>query len=58
MKNTVIEEITCPKCGTVIQVSSADYNIILSEVKNKEFDKEIEKRLAELRNEMALKDEN
>ena len=54
----VFNEIKCPQCGAMIQVSSADYNRILSEVKNKEFDKEIEKRLAELRNEMALKDEN
>ena len=37
MKN----EIICPHCGKVIQISEADYNSIVDQVKNKEFQKEI-----------------
>ena len=41
-----MQEIKCPKCGTVIEVNDGDYAELLSQVKNKEFSKELEERLA------------
>lgn len=43
-----MKELKCPKCGNVFQVDEADYASILSQVKNAEFDAEIERRLAEI----------
>ncbi len=41
-----MQEIKCPKCGTVIEVNDGDYAELLSQVKNKEFNKELDERLA------------
>ena len=38
----------CPHCGQVFQVDEADYASIVSQVKNAEFDAEIERRIKEL----------
>ena len=38
----------CPHCGQVFQVDEADYASIVSQVKNAEFDAEVERRLGEL----------
>lgn len=43
-----MKEIKCPKCGNVFQVDEADYASIVNQVKNAEFEAEIEKRLAEM----------
>ena len=43
-----MKELRCPKCGNVFQVDEADYASILSQVKNAEFEAEIERRLAEI----------
>ena len=43
-----MKELKCPKCGSVFTVDEADYASILSQVKNKEFDEEIRRRLNEL----------
>ena len=43
MKN----EIKCPHCGEVFQVDEAQYNTIVSQVKNKEFEAEVHRRLEE-----------
>ena len=43
-----MKEIKCPKCGNVFQVDEADYASILSQVKNKEFEYEIQARLKEI----------
>ena len=43
-----MKELKCPKCGSVFSVDEADYALILSQVKNREFDAEIQRRLAEL----------
>ena len=43
-----MKELKCPKCGSVFQVDEADYASILSQVKNAEFDAEIQHRLAEI----------
>ena len=43
-----MKELKCPKCGSVFTVDEADYALILSQVKNREFDAEINRRLNEL----------
>ena len=43
-----MNEIKCPKCGQVFTVDEAGFSEILSQVRTKEFDKEVTKRLAEL----------
>ena len=43
-----MKELKCPKCGNVFKVDEADYASIVSQVKNAEFEKEIERRLAEM----------
>ena len=53
-----MQEIKCPKCGSVIKVDEADYALILSQVKTHEFDAEVEKRLAELKKQMELQQQN
>lgn len=48
-----MKELRCPHCGKTFQVDEADYEGIVSQVRNSEFDKEIERRLAELRKELG-----
>ena len=43
-----MKELKCPKCGNVFQVDEADYASIVSQVKNAEFEAEIQRRIAEL----------
>lgn len=43
-----MSEIRCPKCGNVFTVDEADYAAILTQVKNKEFEAEIKRRMEEL----------
>ena len=43
-----MKELKCPKCGNVFQVDEADYASIVSQVKNSEFEAEIQHRLAEM----------
>lgn len=40
-----MKELTCPKCGSVFTVDEADYAAILNQVKNAEFNSEVEQRL-------------
>jgi predicted Zn finger-like uncharacterized protein len=40
--------LTCPKCHTVFQVDESDYAAILQQVRNQEFEAEIERRLTEI----------
>ena len=44
-----MKELKCPKCGSVFSVDEADYAFILQQVKTAEFDVEMERRIAELR---------
>ena len=44
-------EIKCPKCGEVIQVDESFYATIVKQVRDKEFNQEIESRLCELQRE-------
>lgn len=43
-----MNELKCPKCSSVFQVDEAGYAAILNQVKNKEFEREFERRFAEL----------
>ena len=43
-----MKELKCPNCGQVFQVDEAGYANIVSQVKNAEFDAEVNRRLAEL----------
>ena len=39
-----MNEIKCPKCGTLFQISEIDYNSIVKQIRDKEFDKELSLR--------------
>lgn len=43
-----MKELRCPKCGNVFQVDEADYASIVSQVKNAEFESELQRRMLEL----------
>ncbi len=43
-----MQEIKCPKCGEVFQVDEKDYNQIATQVRDKEFAKELERRKQEI----------
>ena len=45
-----MKELKCPKCGNIFTVDEADYVFIANQVKNEEFNAEVERRLAELHN--------
>ena len=47
-----MKEIKCPKCNSVFTVDEADYANIVSQVKNHEFDDEVNHRLEELHKQM------
>ena len=42
-----MKEIKCPKCGNVFQVDEADYASIANQVRNAEFEAELERRMRE-----------
>lgn len=46
-----MKEIICPQCGTAISVDEADYASIVNQVKNAEFEAEVQQRI----NEIALR---
>ncbi len=39
-----MNEIKCPKCGTIFQIDESDYNSIVKQIRDSEFEKEIKKR--------------
>ena len=39
-----MNEIKCPKCGTMFQINETDYETIVRQIRNKEFEKEISDR--------------
>ena len=39
-----MNEIKCPKCGTMFQINETDYETIVRQIRNKEFEKEINDR--------------
>lgn len=44
-----MKELICPNCQTPFSVDDADYALLLSQVKNKEFAKEVDRRIDELK---------
>lgn len=48
-KKQRMKDIKCPKCGTVFSLDEAEYASIANQVKNAEFQEEIERRMNELR---------
>lgn len=48
-----MKELKCPKCGSTFTVDEADYAVILNQVKNQEFIYEVDRRVRELREQMA-----
>ena len=44
-----MKELKCPKCGTMFTVDEADFETIVSQVKNQEFAAEVAKREQEIR---------
>ena len=39
-----MHEIKCPNCGTVFQIDESDYQNVLKQVRDKEFESEIKRR--------------
>ena len=39
-----MNEIKCPKCGTIFQISETDYESIVKQIRDKEFNEEIKRR--------------
>lgn len=50
-----MSEIKCPKCGEVFEIDETDYNLLISQVRNDEFNKELKSREQSLK-ESSLKD--
>ena len=48
-------EIKCPKCGEVFEIDETNYNLLISQVRNDEFNKELKSREQSLK-ESSLKD--
>ncbi len=53
-----MKELKCPNCGSVFSVDEADYAAIVSQVKNTEFQQELERRVAELHEKQQAELEN
>ena len=52
-----MKELKCPKCGTAFTVDEADFETIVSQVKNQEFAAEVAKREEELRAQYATREQ-
>ncbi|MBR5532314.1 MAG: DUF2130 domain-containing protein [Bacteroidales bacterium] len=52
-----MKELKCPNCGSIFSVDEADYASIVNQVKNSEFDAEIERRAAEIEKSMKSQQE-
>ncbi len=52
-----MKELKCPKCGSVFTVDEADYIAIVNQVKNAEFDAEVQRRMAELEEQRKSQEE-
>ena len=49
-----MKELRCPKCGSIFTVDESDYADIVSQVKNAEFNSEVDRRLKELAKQQAI----
>ena len=52
-----MKELKCPKCGTMFTVNEADFETIVSQVRNQEFAAEVAKREEELRAQYATREQ-
>ena len=43
-----MKELKCPKCGNIFKVDEADYASILNQVKTKEIEAEVKRRMTEM----------
>ena len=48
-----MKELRCPKCNSVFAVDEADYDSIVNQVRNAEFNQEVERRIDELHRQQA-----
>ena len=48
-----MKELRCPKCNSVFAVDEADYDSIVNQVRNAEFNQEVERRIVELHRQQA-----
>lgn len=53
----LMNEIKCPNCGTIFQIDEQDYESIVKQIRDKEFEKELNLREEQYKNdkEQALK---
>lgn len=52
-----MKEIKCPHCGKVFSVDEADYAYIVNQVRNTEFDSEVNRRMTELNHQQKTEQE-
>ncbi len=52
-----MKDIKCPNCGTMFQVDDSIYAAILEQVRSIEFNNEVDRRMAELREQFKTKEE-
>ena len=52
-----MRELKCPKCGNVFSVDEADYAAIVGQVRSKEFEAEVNNRVAEIQKKNQLQQE-
>ncbi len=52
-----MKELRCPKCGSTFTVDEADYALLLGQVKNAEFERELDRRVHELEQTQAARAE-
>ena len=50
-----MKELKCPHCGKTFQVDEADYESIVSQVRNDEFREELERREEAIRRELEAR---
>ena len=50
-----MKELKCPKCGSTFTVDEADYAMLLSQVKNNEFEQELLRRMKEMEQAQAAR---
>ncbi len=49
-----MKELKCPKCGSVFTVDESDYADIVNQVKNAEFNAEVDRRIKELEKQQSI----
>ena len=52
-----MKDIICPKCGTPFHIDESTYSDIVSQVRSKEFNEEISRRLEEIKDQLKTKEE-